>query len=156
MRSVVHRADDAGIKSVVDQQFEVAQWILGTGLIPIIEPEVDIRSPEKAEAEMLLEAALGEHLDALASDEHVLLKLTLPARDGLYDGLVGHRNVLRVLALSGGYSRNEATARLARNPGVVASFSRALTEGLSVHQSNEDFDAALEASIQRIFEASTA
>ncbi len=154
MRSVIKLANDAGVKSVVDQQFDIARQILAAGLVPIIEPEIDIHSPQKAEAEALLEAAIVEQLGELASDQVVMLKLTLPERDDFYAGLVAHPNVLRVVALSGGYGREEATARLARNHGVIASFSRALTEGLSAQQSDEEFDAALDDSIAGIFEAS--
>jgi fructose-bisphosphate aldolase, class I len=154
MRSVIKLANDAGVKSVVDQQFDLARQILAAGLVPIIEPEIDIHSPQKAEAEALLEAAIVEQLGELASDHVVMLKLTLPERDDFYADLVAHPNVLRVVALSGGYGREEATARLARNHGVIASFSRALTEGLSVQQSDEDFDAALDDSIAGIFAAS--
>ena len=154
MRSVVKLANDAGVKTVVDQQFDIARQILAAGLVPIIEPEIDIHSPQKAEAEALLKAAILEQLDQLASDQYVMLKLTLPEVDDFYADLIAHPNVLRVVALSGGYSREEANARLARNHGLIASFSRALTEGLSVQQSDEDFDAALNASIASIFEAS--
>ena len=142
MRSVIKLADDAGVKSVVDQQFDIGRQILAAGLVPIIEPEIDIHSPQKAEAEALLKAAILEQLGQLASDQYVMLKLTLPEIDDFYADLVTHPNVLRVVALSGGYSREEANARLARNHGVIASFSRALTEGLSAQQSDEDFDAA--------------
>ena len=154
MRSVVKLADEVGVKAIVDQQFEVGEQILGAGLVPIIEPEVDITSPQKADAEALLEAAILEHLDRLGDDQHVMLKLTLPETDGFYADLVAHRRVLRVVALSGGYTREDANARLARNPGVIASFSRALTEGLSADQSDEAFDATLDATIQAIFDAS--
>jgi fructose-bisphosphate aldolase class I len=154
MRSVIKLADDGGVKAVVDQQFETALDILAAGLIPIIEPEVDIHSPLKAEAEALLEAAVLDKLGQLDRNQYVMLKLTLPDLADLYAELVNHPNVLRVLALSGGYSRKEANARLSRNRGVVASFSRALTEGLSVQQSDEEFDAALDESIASIFAAS--
>jgi len=153
MRSVVKLADEGGIKAIVDQQFEVGEQILGTGLVPILEPEVDIHSPEKASAEALLKAAVLEHLGRLG-DRQVMLKLTLPDEDDFYADLVAHPNVLKVVALSGGYSREEANARLARNHGVVASFSRALTEGLSAGQSDEEFEATLDATIQSIYEAS--
>jgi fructose-bisphosphate aldolase, class I len=156
MRSVIKLADDGGVKAVVDQQFETALDILAAGLIPIIEPEVDIHSPQKAEAEALLEAAVLDKLGQLDRNQYVMLKLTLPDLADLYAELVNHPNVLRVLALSGGYSRKEANARLSRNRGVVASFSRALTEGLSVQQSDEEFDAALDESIASIFAASVA
>jgi fructose-bisphosphate aldolase, class I len=154
MRSVIKLADDGGVKAVVDQQFETALDILAAGLIPIIEPEVDIHSPQKTEAEALLEAAVLDKLGQLDRNQYVMLKLTLPDLADLYAELVNHPNVLRVLALSGGYSRKEANARLSRNRGVVASFSRALTEGLSVQQSDEEFDAALDESIASIFAAS--
>jgi fructose-bisphosphate aldolase, class I len=153
MRSVIKLADEGGIKAVVDQQFEVGEQILGAGLVPILEPEVDIHSPEKAQAEAILKATVLEHLGRLGGQQ-VMLKLTLPDEDDFYADLVAHPNVMRVVALSGGYSREEATARLARNHGVVASFSRALTEGLSAEQSDEEFDAALDATIQSIYDAS--
>jgi fructose-bisphosphate aldolase class I len=153
-RSVIKLADDAGVQAVVEQQFEVGRQVLGHGLVPIIEPEVDIKSPSKAEAETLLKAAILAHLDDLAADQHVMLKLTLPEHDDFYRELVEHPNVLQVVALSGGYSRADANARLARNPGVIASFSRALTEGLSAQQSDEAFDTALDEAIQSIYEAS--
>ncbi len=154
MRSVIKTADATGVAAVVDQQFEVGKQILGHGLVPIIEPEVDNHSPSKAEAEALLETAIRAQLDALPSDQQVMLKLTLPEQDGFYSGLVAHPNILRVVALSGGYSREEANDRLARNPGVIASFSRALTEGLSAQQSDADFDATLDGAIKSIYEAS--
>ena len=154
MRSVIKLANDAGVKQIVEQQFEIGREILGAGLVPIIEPEVDIKSPQKAEAEDLLHAAILGQVEQLSSDQDVMLKLTLPEQDDLYADLVAHPRVLRVVALSGGYSRDEACARLARNHGVVASFSRALTEGLSAQQSDEEFNAMLDASIQKIFEAS--
>jgi fructose-bisphosphate aldolase class I len=154
MRSVVKTADATGISAIVDQQFEVGRQILGAGLVPILEPEVDIHSPQKAESEALLKAALLAGLDGLDGDQRVMLKLTLPESDGFYGELVGHRNVVRVVALSGGYERADANDRLARNPGVIASFSRALTEGLSAQQSDDDFNATLDGSIKTIFEAS--
>jgi fructose-bisphosphate aldolase class I len=154
MRSVIKLANEAGVRSVVAQQFDIGRRILAAGLVPIIEPEIDIRSPQKAEAEALLEAVLTEQLDRLGGDQHVMLKLTLPELDGFYVDLVSHPNVLRVLALSGGYSRHESNARLARNPGVIASFSRALAVGLSVKQSDDEFDAALNDSIAAIYAAS--
>jgi fructose-bisphosphate aldolase, class I len=152
MRSVIKSGNPTGVQAVVDQQFEVGRQILAKGLVPIIEPEVDIHAPDKPQAEALLRDALTAQLDGL--DSEVMLKLTLPDEDGFYTPLVEHPKVLRVVALSGGYSREEANARLARNPGVIASFSRALTEGLSAHQSDEDFDAALDATVQSIYEAS--
>ena len=154
MRSVVQLADEAGVAAIADQQFEVGRQILGHGLVPILEPEVDIKSPQKAEAEALLKAALLARLEELPDGQQVMFKLTLPEEDGFYGDLVAHPKVLKVVALSGGYSREEANERLARNPGVIASFSRALTEGLSAQQSDEDFDAALDASIKSIYEAS--
>lgn len=154
MRSVVLRADQAGIDANVDQQFAIGRRILDAGLVPIIEPEVDIHSPQKAEAEAMVTAAIMAQLDRLAADQRVMLKLTLPDEADLYAGLVAHPRVLRVVALSGGYSLEEANARLARNHGVVASFSRALTGGLSAQQSEAEFDAALDAAIESIFRAS--
>jgi len=154
MRSVIKVADQAGVDAVVDQQFEIGRRILDAGLVPIIEPEVDIKSPSKAEAEEMLEAAIGKQLDQLPEGQQVMLKLTLPERSDLYAGLVAHPKVLRVVALSGGYSREEANERLARCPGIVASFSRALTEGLSASQSDDDFDASLDSAIKSIYEAS--
>ncbi len=154
MRSVIKVANEAGITANVAQQFEFGRQILGHGLMPIIEPEVDITSPSKAEAEALLKARILAELDGIAEGQQIMLKLTLPETDGFYTELVEHPKVLRVVALSGGYSREEANARLARNPGIIASFSRALTEGLSAQQSDDEFDAALDASIGSIFEAS--
>jgi len=153
MRSVL-TAPGAGLDAVVDQQFELAGHIMGAGLVPIIEPEVDIHSARKDEAERALTAALLSRLGQLAGDEMVMLKLTLPERDDCYLELVRHPRVVRVLALSGGYSRAEATARLARNHGVVASFSRALTEGLTETQSAAEFDAALDETIRSVAAAS--
>ena len=154
MRSVIKLADKAGVDAVVDQQFEIGHQILDAGLVPIIEPEVDIHSPQKAEAEDLLKTAIGTHLERLPSDRYVMLKLTLPDEDNFYREFVEHPRVLRVVALSGGYSREEANERLARNHGVVASFSRALTEGLHADQSDEEFDATLDKAIRSIYEAS--
>lgn len=154
MRSFIKLADDGGIKAVVGQQFELARHILGWGLVPIIEPEVDIHSPEKAEAERMLRDRLLEQLAALPPDRVIMLKLTLPSVDDFYSELVVHPNVVRVLALSGGYTRDQAVALLARNRGVIASFSRALMAGLRVDQSDEEFDLTLDRSIQEIFEAS--
>jgi fructose-bisphosphate aldolase, class I len=154
MRSVVKLANEAGIEAVVAQQFAVGTQILAGGLVPIIEPEVDINSPEKEQAEALLKASILRHLDTLTDDQPVMLKLTIPTVDDFYLDLVQHPKVLRVVALSGGYPRDDANARLARNHGMIASFSRALTEGLSAKQSDADFDATLDATIQGIFEAS--
>jgi fructose-bisphosphate aldolase, class I len=155
MRSFIHEGNADGIREIVAQQFELASQISAAGLVPIIEPEVSIKSPEKAAAEELLKTGILEKLNKLAADELVFLKLTLPEKDGFYSELVAHPNVIRVLALSGGYSREEANNRLRRNRGVIASFSRALLEGLSVDQSDSDFDAALDNAIESIFEAST-
>jgi fructose-bisphosphate aldolase, class I len=154
MRSFIKQANTAGIQAVVEQQFELAAQILAAGLMPIIEPEVDIRCPDKGAAETALKAALRDHLGKLPSPQQVMLKLTLPERDDFYAELVTHPKVLKVVALSGGYTREDANARLRRNNGIVASFSRALVEGLSVRQSAADFDATLDAAIQSIFEAS--
>jgi fructose-bisphosphate aldolase, class I len=154
MRSVINQANATSIKTVVSQQFEIAVQILATGLMPIIEPEVDIHCPDKAGAETLLKAALLEKLDALPADQLVMLKLTLPERDNFYAELVRHPKALKVVALSGGYSREEGNRRLRRNRGVVASFSRAVVEGLSVQQSDAAFNALLDSTIQSIYEAS--
>jgi len=154
MRSFVKQANGAGIQDIVTQQFEAARQIIAAGLVPIIEPEVDIHSPEKAKAEELLKAAIAKELDALPAGQLVMLKLTLPEQDDLYAGFVRHPKVVRVVALSGGYSREDGNRRLSRNHGVVASFSRALVEGLSAQQSDAEFNALLDRSIQSIFEAS--
>jgi fructose-bisphosphate aldolase class I len=154
MRSVIKLANPTGVDAVVDQQFEIGNCILTAGLVPIIEPEVDIHSPEKAEAEVLLKAAILRNLASVPEGRQIMLKLTLPEEDGFYTELVEHPKVLKVVALSGGYSREEANAKLERNPDVVASFSRALTEGLSAQQSDDEFDAVLDASIGSIFAAS--
>jgi len=156
MRSVINAANPAGIKAVVAQQFEVAKQILGHGLIPIVEPEVTISISDKAEAEEMLLAEITAQLDALDGDAQVMLKLTLPETDNLYQPLVNHPRVMRVVALSGGYSRDEANARLSRNTGMIASFSRALTEGLSAQQSNDAFNSTIAASIDSICAASVA
>jgi len=154
MRSVIQRSDAAGIRAVVAQQFEVAAQILAAGLMPIVEPEVDIHCPDKAQAEALLKAALQQALAALGAGQQVMLKLTLPSQDDFYAELVHDPRVLKLVALSGGYSRAEGNARLARNHGVVASFSRALVEGLSAQQADAAFDAELDDAIQSIYEAS--
>ena len=154
MRSFIKQANAAGIKDIVSQQFEVAGQIIAAGLLPIIEPEVDIHCPERAKAEDFLKAAILEELDELPADQSVMLKLTLPERDDFYADCVRHPKVLRVVALSGGYAREEANDRLRRNHDIVASFSRALVEGLSAQQSDADFNAVLDGSIQSIFEAS--
>ena len=153
-RSVIDAANPAGIAAVVAQQFEVARQVLAHGLVPIIEPEVTISIADKAEAEDLLLAEILKHLDTLPEGKQVMLKLTLPTRANLYKPLVDHPRVMRVVALSGGYTRDEANAKLAENDGVIASFSRALTEGLSAQQSDAEFDAALAGAIDSIFEAS--
>jgi fructose-bisphosphate aldolase class I len=154
MRSVIKLANEAGIEAVVAQQFEIGRQILNGGLVPIIEPEVDINSPEKGAAEAMLKASILRHLDAQSADQPVMLKLTIPDIDDFYLELVQHPKVLRVVALSGGYPRDDANARLSRNHGMIASFSRALTEGLSAQQSDDAFNATLDATIQGIFEAS--
>lgn len=156
MRSVVKEANPKGIAAIVAQQFEVGRQILGHGLVPILEPEVDIRCPDKAEAERLLRDAIMQGLDSLEPAQKVMLKLTIPDVDGFYTPCIEHPNVLKVVALSGGYSREEANERLARQPRMVASFSRALVEGLSAQHTDEEFDAGLDASIGSIFEASMA
>jgi fructose-bisphosphate aldolase class I len=156
MRSVIKGADEAGVAAVLDQQFEVGRQIVAAGLVPILEPEIDINSPTKAGTEDLLLAGTLERLADLGQDEIVMLKLTLPDQDDLYRDLVDHPNVLAVVALSGGYSRAEANAKLSRNKGVVASFSRALTEGLSAQQTDEQFDAALHEAVDSIYVASIA
>ncbi len=155
MRSVIKKANAAGINAVVDQQFEVGRQIVAAGLVPIIEPEVDIHCPDKAKAEGILHDSIMKQLNSLGKDEIVMLKLTLPEKDNLYADCIAHPNVARVVALSGGYSREEANARLSRQNGMVASFSRALSEGLSVNQSAEEFDKMLDKSIASIFKASS-
>jgi fructose-bisphosphate aldolase class I len=154
MRSVIKLANPVGVDAVVDQQFEVGRRICAAGLVPIIEPEVDITSPEKAEAEALLRASIAAALDTLTDDEPVMLKLSIPSEDDFYRPLIEHPRVLRVVALSGGYPRDEANERLARNHGMIASFSRALTEGLSAQQTDAEFDATLRSTIDGIFAAS--
>lgn len=156
MRSVIKLADPIGIKEIVDQQFEVAEKIIAAGLVPIIEPEIDINSPEKAEAEALLKEYLAGHLGDLPDHKYVMLKLTLPEEDNFYRAFVEHPQILKVVALSGGYTREKANELLSRNQGVVASFSRALTEGLKAQQTEEEFDTMLDQSIQSIYEASMA
>ncbi len=154
MRSVIKQADPAGIKAVVAQQFEIGRQIIAKGLVPIIEPEVDIHCPEKEQAEVLLNAALHDELSKLGDGEYVMLKLTLPEKVDLFRGCIDHANVLRVVALSGGYSRAEANDRLGKNHGMIASFSRALSEGLSAQQDDAAFNDTLNESIASIFEAS--
>ena len=155
-RSVIKANNAKGIAAVLDQQFEVARQVVAAGLVPIIEPEVDIKAADKAQIEVALKQGLLERLDALDPSGPVMLKLTLPEVDGFFKELVEHPVVLRVVALSGGYSRDEANARLARNPGVIASFSRALTEGLTAQQSDDEFNKALDESIESIYRASIA
>ena len=155
MRSFIKQADAAGIAEIVAQQFELAAQIVAEGLVPIIEPEVDIHCPQKAKAEEILKAAIREKLDALPQGQLVMLKLTLPEKDDLYAEFVRHPKVVRVVALSGGYSREEANRRLRRNRGIVASFSRALVDGLSAQQSDAQFNAVLDPSIESIYQAST-
>jgi fructose-bisphosphate aldolase, class I len=154
MRSVIKQANAAGIEAVVKQQFEVGKQIIAAGLVPIIEPEVDIKTPNKDKAEDLLKAAITKELNALKPEQMVMLKLTIPDKDNLYADLIQHKNVLRVVALSGGYPRDEANKRLARNTGMTASFSRALAEGLTAQQSEKEFNAALDASVESIYRAS--
>ena len=155
MRSVIKHANRASIEDIVSQQFELAERIIAVGLVPIVEPEVDIHCPEKAEAEELLKAAILDNLNRLPAGQLVMLKLTLPEQDDFYADCVRHPNVVRVVALSGGYTQAEANDRLRRNHGIVASFSRALVEGLTAQQSDSEFNAMLDASIQRIYEASS-
>jgi fructose-bisphosphate aldolase, class I len=154
MRSVIKQANAAGIEAIVEQQFEIGKQILAAGLIPIIEPEVDIKTPNKAQAEELMKAAIQRELDALGGTQRVMLKLTIPDKDDFYADLIRHPKVIRVVALSGGYAREEANRKLARNHGMTASFSRALVEGLTAQQSDAEFNATLEASIESIYEAS--
>lgn len=154
MRSVIKQANAAGVKAVVEQQFEIGKQICAKGLVPIIEPEVDIKCPDKAAAEDLLLAELIKHLDKLSDDQNVMLKLTLPEKAGLYTPLTNHPRVVRVVALSGGYSRDHANEVLAKNPNVIASFSRALSEGLTAQQTDSEFDATIDKAIQAIYDAS--
>jgi fructose-bisphosphate aldolase, class I len=154
MRSVINDADEAGILAIADQQFGYASRILAAGLVPVIEPEVSISSPHKEQAETLLCDAITRHVEALPEGAAVMLKITIPTRPGLYAGLASDPRVLRVIALSGGYSRDEACARLARDPALIASFSRALLEGLTENQADEQFNAQLESSIEQIYQAS--
>jgi fructose-bisphosphate aldolase class I len=154
MRSVVKLANEKGVKAAVAQQFVVAKQILATGLVPIIEPEVDINSPEKAQAEVLLKAAILKELDALSGDQHVMLKLTLPESANFYKECIEHPKVVKVVALSGGYSRDVANQKLTENKGMIASFSRALTEGVSFQQSDDEFTATLNNAIEGIYQAS--
>jgi fructose-bisphosphate aldolase class I len=154
MRSVIKMADEQGVSDIVDQQFAVGAEILDAGLAPILEPEVDINSPQKAEAEELLRDGIMAHLEKLPADQQIMLKLTIPSVDGFYSDVIAHPRVMRVVALSGGYTRAEANEKLARNPGLIASFSRALIGELSANQSDEEFNAALDEAIQSIYDAS--
>ena len=154
MRSVIKLANRKGIQQIVDQQFEIGKKILAAGLVPIIEPEVDINSHEKEQAEGILKLEILDQLNKLKDNQNVMLKLTLPSQDNFYSDLVAHPRIIRVVALSGGYARDEANKMLAKNNGVIASFSRALTEGLSAQQSDKEFDDALDKAVQGIFEAS--
>jgi len=154
MRSVVKLADRRGIEAIVDQQFELGRTILAAGLVPILEPEVDVNSPQKGAAEKLLEAAILARIDDLPTGGQVMCKLTLPEVNGFYSHLAAHPRILRVVALSGGYPRDDANDRLAHNPGLIASFSRALTEGLTAQQSDDEFNTVLDTSIQSIYDAS--
>ena len=154
MRSVINMANPAGIDAVVKQQFDIGKEIIAGGLVPIIEPEVSIKSPQKAEAEELLKKSLLDYVNSLSGDQNIMLKLSIPTKANLYKELVDHPRVVRVVALSGGYSREEANRLLAQNTGVIASFSRALAEGLTAQQSDAEFDGALNATIQSIYDAS--
>lgn len=156
MRSVIKGANKAGIEKVVSQQFEVAKQIIAAGLVPIIEPEVDIHIADKKEAEVLLKAECKKHLQTLQPEDKVIFKLTIPSENGFYSDLMTDPHVVRVVALSGGYSREEANQKLAANPGLIASFSRALSEGLSAKQSDTDFDKMLADSVEAIYQASIA
>ena len=154
MRSVIKKANEAGVNAVVEQQFDIGKQIIAAGLVPIIEPEVDIHSPEKAEAEALLRASIAKQLDSLNSDQKVMLKLTLPEESNFYKELIDHDQVIKVVALSGGYDLEEANRRCHANAGVIASFSRALTEGLSAQQTNEEYESKLDENIESIYKAS--
>ncbi len=156
MRSFIRQDNAEGVAAIVEQQFDIGKRIIAEGLVPILEPEIDIHCPDKAEAEQLLESELLEELNRLGADQLIMLKLTLPEQNDLYLDCIEHPNVLKVVALSGGYTREEANRRLAKNRGMVASFSRALTEGLSVEQTDAEFNAALDASIESIYQASKA
>lgn len=154
MRAVIQEANKEGIKAVIDQQFEVGQQIFDAGLMPILEPEVDINSPTKAEAEAIMKEEILKHLDQLEGDTEVMLKVTIPTEDDFYRELIDHERVVRVVALSGGYSVDDANRRLAKNPGLIASFSRALVENLYADQSDEEFNGLMEKSVNGIYEAS--
>jgi len=156
MRSVIKNANPGGIKKNVEQQFEYGKKIIAAGLVPILEPEIDINSPDKAESESLMKTEILKHLDNLPEGESLMFKLSIPDEGGFYSELIEHPKVMRVVALSGGYSREEAVNLLERNPGLIASFSRALVEGLNVHQSDEEFNAILSRSIEEIYKASIA
>lgn len=156
MRSVIKNANPGGIKKNVEQQFEYGKKIIAAGLVPILEPEIDINSPDKAESESLMKTEILKHLDNLPEGESLMFKLSIPDEGGFYSELIEHPKVMRVVALSGGYSREEAVNLLERNPGLIASFSRALVEGLNVHQSDEEFNAMLSRSIEEIYKASIA
>lgn len=154
MRSVIHKADKGGIKAIADQQFDIAKRIVAAGFVPIIEPEVDINAPDKAEAEALLHAEFKSHLAALEDGDKVMFKVTIPTEAGLYSDIMKDPHVVRVVALSGGYTRKDACVKLAKNPGLIASFSRALTEGLTCRMNDKDFDYLLGDSIDKIYQAS--
>lgn len=154
MRSVIKDADEEGIKKVIEQQFEVGKKIISYGLVPIIEPEVDIHSAEKEKCEVLLKKYINENLSKLDEDDKVILKVTIPSVDGFYSDVMTDKHVVRIVALSGGYSKDDANERLSRNPGLIASFSRALAEGLNVHQTDEEFHNIIADSIEKIYEAS--
>lgn len=154
MRSVIKKANEAGIKRVIEQQFEVGKQIIKKGLVPMLEPEVDINSTDKEESERIVKSEILKHLDNLSKDEVIMLKLSIPTKDDFYSELIDHPQVIRVVALSGGYSREDAVEKLKKNPGLIASFSRALVEGLSVDQSDEEFNDMLGKSIKDIYEAS--
>lgn len=154
MRSVIKEANPEGIKKVVEQQFEIGKQILAAGLVPILEPEVDINSKDKEQSEKILKEEMLKHLDQLSEDQNVMIKITIPAVDNYYKELIDHPRVIRVVALSGGYKRDDANQKLAANEGLIASFSRALSEGVSASQSDEEFNAMLENSIKGIYEAS--
>lgn len=155
-RSVIHSANPVGIEQVVAQQFELGSKVVAAGLTPILEPEVDIHAPDKTDSETLLKAAILRQLDALDEAQEVAIKVSIPTIDNFYADLIAHPNVARVVALSGGYSRDEANARLAKNPGLIASFSRALLDGLTAQQADAAFDSTLDATIESIYEASVA
>lgn len=154
MRAVIKEANEEGIKEIVDQQFEIGKEIIKKGLVPILEPEVDIHSKDKEESEKIMKKEILKHLDKLSKDEIIMLKLSIPTQDNLYEELINHPRVMRVVALSGGYSREVAVEALKKNPGLAASFSRALLEGISVDQSDEDFEKTLRSSVEEIYKAS--